>query len=75
MEPIIEIENGELKSLKIRQSLALRGKNRLRLQKLNVGIYSVDPTRSPIVIKDVIIGDHDQITDVDIREILESSDF
>ena len=31
LEPIIEVENGQLKSLKIKQALNVRGKNRLRL--------------------------------------------
>lgn len=31
LEPVIEVENGQLKSLKIKQALNVRGKNRLRL--------------------------------------------
>ena len=31
LEPIVEVENGQLKSLKVKQGLGVRGKNRLRL--------------------------------------------
>lgn len=74
IEPVLDIENGQLRNLKIKQGLALRGKNRLRLQKLNVGIYEAgDPTGAPVIIKDIIIGSHDEITEVDISSI--PSDF
>ena len=57
LEPILEVENGQLRSLKIRQSLGLRGKNRLRLQKLNVGLYEAGgASGAPFVIRDVIIS-------------------
>ena len=57
LEPILEVENGQLRSLKIKQSLGLRGKNRLRLQKLNVGLYEAGgASGAPVVIRDVIIG-------------------
>lgn len=66
-EPVLEIENGQLKSLKIRQGLGQRGKNRLRLQKLNVGLYEAgDPSGAPLVIKDVVVGANDELTSVDI---------
>jgi len=42
LEPVVEVEDGKLKSLKIRQSNGLRGKNRLRLQKLNVAVFPAD---------------------------------
>ena len=31
LEPVLEVEDGQVRSLKIRQTLGVRGKNRLRL--------------------------------------------
>ena len=70
LEPILELENGQLRSLKIRQGLGIRGKNRLRLQKLNVGIYEAGAASgAPIIIKDVIISQTEEVTDVDISSV------
>jgi len=47
-----------------------RGKNRLRLQKLNVGLYEAgDASCAPVVIKDVVVGSNDEMTEVDISSL------
>ena len=69
LEPVVELENGQLKSLKIKQGLGLKGKNRLRVQKLNVSIYEAAGGGEPVVIRGVVVGDKDELTDVDISEL------
>ena len=70
LEPILELENGQLRSLKIRQGLGNRGKNRLRLQKFNVGIYEAGAASgAPIIIKDVLVSQTEEITEVDISSV------
>jgi len=68
LDPILELgDNRRLLSLKIKQTCGDSGwTNRLRLQKLNVGIYDLDPSRQPIVIKDVLVSDTEELTTVDI---------
>lgn len=63
----MELEDGKLRSLSIKQSLHARGKNRLRLQKLSVGIYPADGGEGePFAIRDVVISATDETTQVDI---------
>ena len=67
IEPVVEVQDGRLASLKIRQSLGLKGKNRLRLQRLNVSIYEAGSGGgAPVVISGVVIGDKEELTSVDI---------
>ena len=50
--------------------MALRGKNRLRLQKINIGLYEVgDIHFAPFTIENVVIGSNDEMTDIDISGI------
>lgn len=45
LEPIVELnENGSVKSLKIKQSCDLRGKNILRKQKIDIAFYDSNTT-------------------------------
>lgn len=45
----------------------MRGKNRLRLQKLNIGLYEAgDPSGNPTVIRDIVISEIDEMNVVDI---------
>jgi aminopeptidase N len=60
LEPVIIYENGLIKSLHIKQSCDLRGKNRLRSQKLNVAFYNDQMV--PTIIKDIIISSKDPLT-------------
>ena len=69
LEPVAEIENGQLKSLKVRQGMGLKGKNRLRLQKLDVSIFEAAGGGDPIVVKAVVVSDKDELTDVDISQL------
>ena len=50
--------------------MAVRGKNRLRLQKLNVGLYGANDTSgNPHVISDVVISGTEEVTEVDISSL------
>ena len=69
LEPVAEVENGQLKSLKIKQGLGLKGKNRLRLQKLDVAIYEAAGGGDPVVVKGVVVGDKNELTDIDISQL------
>ena len=70
LEPVVEVQNGQLKSLKIKQGMGLKGKNRLRLQKLNVSIYEAGAGGgAPVVIKGVVVSDKEELTQVDISEL------
>lgn len=69
MEPILELEGGKLKSLKIKQGLSLRGKNRLRKQKFDIALFSSENGGEPLVIKDVVISEKEAITEVDLSSL------
>jgi len=72
IEPVVEVsESGQLTSLKIRQGMGLRGKNRLRLQKLNVGVFAAGEGASPepFVIEDVVISPTEECTTVDLSKL------
>jgi aminopeptidase N len=72
LEPIVELnEDGSLKSLKIKQSLGLRGQNRLRKQKLNVALYKKSFAKgdSPLVIENVVISETEELTNINISEL------
>ena len=72
LEPIVELnEDGSLKSLKIKQSLGLRGQNRLRKQKLNVALYKKSFAKgdSPVVIENVVISETEELTNINISEL------
>jgi hypothetical protein len=63
LEPIVSYrEDGSIQSLQIKQSCDLRGKNILRMQKIDVGLF--DEHYNPIIIKDVIINNKDPLNDV-----------
>ena len=49
----------------------IRGKNRLRLQKLNVGLYAAgsEGVAEPFVIRDVVISETEEVTEVDISSV------
>jgi hypothetical protein len=48
----------------------LKGKNRLRLQRLNVSIYEAGSGGSePVVVRGVVISDKEELTDVDISAL------
>ena len=72
LEPVVEHnEDGSIKSLKIKQSLGLRGQNRLRKQKLNVGLYEKAFAKgdSPFLIENVVISETEELTDIDISKL------
>ena len=65
LEPIIEYNpDGSIKKLQLKQSCDLRGKNRLRKQKIDVAVY--DEHYQPFVIKDIMISDKDPINDIEL---------
>lgn len=74
-EPVIERDaDGKLSSLSIRQGMGLRGKNRLRLQRMDVGLYAaVDSSASsavaPYVIKNVVVSATEELTVVDLSSL------
>ena len=68
LEPEVEVQDGQLESLKIKQSLGLKGKNRLRLQRLNVSLFDV-AGGEPIVISGVVISDKEELTNVDLSSL------
>ena len=69
LEPVVEVENGQLKSLKVKQGMGLKGKNRLRLQKLDVAIYEAAGGGDPVVVRGVVVGDKNELTDIDISQL------
>ncbi len=69
IEPLVEYDHftGQLSSLKIRQGLGMRGKNRLKIQKLDIGLYNrSNPSEKPVIIKNIILRDYDQDTPIDL---------
>jgi len=46
--------------------MALRGKNRLRLQKITIGLYEVGDIHFVPFFIDAVIGSNDEMTDIDI---------
>ena len=69
LEPILELADGKLKSLKIKQGMGLKGKNRLRTQKLNVALYRAGQDSEPIIIREVVVGEKEELTTVDISSL------
>jgi aminopeptidase N len=66
LEPVVEYnEDGSVKSFAIKQSLDLRGKNRLRKQKLNVAFY--DHNFNAHVIKDIVISERTELNPVEFE--------
>ena len=49
--------------------MKLKGKNRLRLQKLDVAIYEAAGGGDPVVVKGVVVGDKNELTDIDISKL------
>ena len=66
LEPAVVYHDGCIKSLAIKQTCDLRGKNRLRKQKLDIALYDTD--FKPHVIKDIIISDTEELTPVKLEE-------
>lgn len=54
--------NGSISKLQVKQSCDLRGKNRLRKQKIDIAVY--DEHFQPFILKDLIISDKDSLNDV-----------
>ena len=75
LEPILELADGKLKSLKIKQGMGLKGKNRLRTQKLNVALYSAGQDSEPIIIREVVVGEKEELTTVDISALPDDFQF
>lgn len=56
LEPIVEWnENNSVKSLSLKQSMSLRGKNRLRIQRIDIALF--DEEMKPHVIEGIITSD------------------
>ena len=55
--------------MKIKQGMGLKGKNRLRTQKLNVAIYRAGEDSEPVIIQEVVVGDKEELTEVDISSL------
>ena len=54
--------------------MGLKGKNKLRMQKLNVAIFEAGASGGdPVLIKEVVIGEKEELTEVDISSL--PSDF
>ncbi len=65
LEPVIEWgPNGSITKLQVKQSCDLRGKNRLRKQKIDIALF--DANFEQIVIKDIMISEKDPLNDVPI---------
>lgn len=63
LEPEVDFnEDSSIKTLSIKQSCDLRGKNRLRKQKINLAVYDNDMV--PHVIMDVVLSDKDAVNPV-----------
>ena len=63
LEPVIEwAPNGSITKLQIKQTNDLRGKNRLRKQKIDLAVY--DEHLHPHVVKDILISEKDALNDV-----------
>jgi aminopeptidase N len=63
LEPVLEFQpNGTLTKFHIKQTCDLRGKNRLRKQKIDVALY--DEHFQPFIIKDILLSDKDPLNEV-----------
>lgn len=66
LEPVVEWnENFSIKSLTLKQKCHIRGKNRLRMQKLNVALIHGD-NLDVHVIRDVIISDKEELNVINV---------
>lgn len=66
MEPIVEWnEDFSIKSLAIKQKCHIRGKNRLRMQKMNIALIH-GANLDVHVIKDVIISDKEELNTINV---------
>jgi len=66
LEPVVEYnEDFSIKSLSLKQTCDLRGKNRLRKQKLHIALYHGDDSE-PHIIKDVIISDREELNKIEV---------
>lgn len=66
LEPVVEYnEDFSIKSLSLKQTCDLRGKNRLRTQKLHIALYHGDDSE-PHIIKDVIISDREELNKIEV---------
>ena len=65
LEPVVEYNDDQsVKSFAIKQTCDLRGKNRLRKQKLDVAFY--DESLTAHVIRDVVISEKEQLNPLDV---------
>ena len=70
----MDFSDGKLRSLTIKQDCGESGKtNRLRMQKLNIGVFDKDPSLPPVVIKGIIVSDTVELTEIDLSAL--PSDF
>jgi len=63
LEPVVEYgADGSVAKLQVRQTCDLRGKNRLRKQKIDVAVF--DQHFEPHFVKDILLSDKDALNDV-----------
>lgn len=75
-QPQVVVEDGELRSLTIQQGMGVRGKNRLRQQKLSVAVYNAeDLGQAPFVIDGVLTSATESVTSVDISGLPQGFKF
>jgi aminopeptidase N len=66
LEPVIEYAaDGSITKLQIKQTCDLRGKNRLRKQKIDVAVF--DAHFEPQFVKDILLSDKDALNDVALQ--------
>ena len=62
LEPVVEFAaDGSITKLQIKQTCDLRGKNRLRKQKIDAAVF--DEHFQPILIKDILLSDKEALND------------
>ena len=65
LEPVVEYNaDKSIKSLQIKQTCDVRGKNKLRKQRLNVALY--DSEMKPQVVENIILSDKSEINSVTV---------
>ena len=68
LEPVVEYnEDGSLKSFEVKQTCDVTGKNILRTHKLDIAFYDQDYKEH--IISDVIIGDKQELTRVNVESV------
>lgn len=65
LEPVVEYNDDfSIKSLKIKQTCDLRGKNRLRKQKIKVALYHGSNPIQAHILDNIIISDKEELNDI-----------